>query len=123
MTSSQNPQATPPKSTAQAAPATSAPARRPPNPYAVLALAVTLPGMGHVALGQPQRGFGFAFFTMLLALITFHLAPADRSIVGRTALGLFVWALSIPDAYRIARLRMAQWEKKTASGPGSNRTA
>jgi hypothetical protein len=85
--------------------------RRPWNPYLVLALAVVLPGAGHVALGQQIRGFGFAFFTLLLALLTWHIAPADRSIIGRTAGGLFVWALSIPDAYRIARLRWTMWRQ------------
>jgi hypothetical protein len=67
--------------------------------------------MGHVALGQQMRGFGFAFFSLLLALLTWHLAPPDRSFVGRTAGGLFVWALSIPDAYRIARLRYESWRR------------
>ena len=46
--------------------------RRPINPYLVLALAIVLPGIGHVALGQQFRGFGFAFFTLLLALLTWH---------------------------------------------------
>lgn len=82
-------------------------ARKPLHPYLVLALAIVLPGMGHVAVGQPQRGLGFAFFTVFLAVVTYAIAPPDRSIIGRTAMGLFVWALSIPDAYRIAR---AQWE-------------
>jgi hypothetical protein len=33
------------------------------------------------------------------------MTTADISFVGRHAGGLFVWALSIPDAYRRARLR------------------
>jgi hypothetical protein len=90
---------------------------RPLNPYLVLALAVVLPGMGHVALGQQMRGFGFAFFSLLLALLTWHLAPPDRSFVGRTAGGLFVWALSIPDAYRLARLRYETW-RRSPNGTG-----
>lgn len=74
------------------------------NPYLVLALAIVLPGAGHVALGQPYRGFGFAFYSLLLALLTWHLTAPGISFVGRSAGGLFVWALSIPDAYRIARM-------------------
>ena len=77
------------------------------HPWLILALAIVLPGVGHVALGQQARGFGFAFFTLLLALVTWHLSTPERSLVGRAAGGLFVWALSIPDAYRLARLR---WE-------------
>lgn len=86
-------------------------ARKPVNPYLVLALAIVLPGMGHVAAGQPQRGLGFAFFTLFLAVATYTIAPPDRSIIGRTAMGLFVWALSIPDAYRIARTQWEVWRR------------
>ena len=86
---------------------------KPPNPYLVLALAIVLPGAGHVLLGQPMRGFGFAFFSLLLALLTWHIAEPGRSFVGRTAAGLFVWALSIPDAYRIARLRTELWRRQS----------
>ena len=53
---------------------------------------------------QPQRGLGFAFFTVLLALLSWYTTTPERSFIGRTAGGLFVWALSIPDAYKIARI-------------------
>ena len=86
---------------------------RPPiNPYTVLALAILLPGVGHVAEGQPQRGFGFAFFALLLALVSWHTTTPEQSFVGRSAAGLFVWALSIPDAYRIARLNYETWKRR-----------
>jgi hypothetical protein len=78
----------------------------------VLALAIVLPGAGHVAVGQPQRGFGFAFFSLLLALVTWHTTTPDHSFIGRSAAGLFVWALSIPDAYRIARLKYETWRNR-----------
>lgn len=89
------------------------PERRPINPYLVLALAVALPGTGHLALGLNFRGLGFAFFSLLLALLTYRISSPDVSFVGRSAAGLFVWALSIPDAYRIARLRYEQWRRNT----------
>ncbi len=89
--------------------------RAPVHPYTVLALAVILPGVGHVLVGQPQRGFGFAFFALLLALVSWHTTTPDQSFIGRSALGLFVWALSIPDAYRIARVNYETWRKRTAA--------
>jgi hypothetical protein len=75
------------------------------NPYAVLAAAIALPGMGHVLVGYTQRGLGFAFFTLVGAWLTTKFAAPDVDVIGRHAAGLFVWALSIPDAYRSARLR------------------
>lgn len=86
--------------------------KAPLNPYWVLLLAVVLPGAGHVAIGQPQRGFGFAFFSLLLALMTWQLTTPEQSFIGRSAAGLFVWALSIPDAYRLARLRYETWRQQ-----------
>jgi hypothetical protein len=80
------------------------------NPYIVLAIAVLLPGAGHVAIGQPNRGLGFAFFTMLLALLTWFTTTPERSFIGRIAGGLFVWAISIPDAYKLARIRYEAWK-------------
>ena len=77
----------------------------PPNPRLALLAALVLPGMGHVLAGRPQRGLGFAFFTLIGAWLTTKFAAPDADVVGRHAAGLFVWALSIPDAYRTARLR------------------
>lgn len=85
--------------------------REPWNPYVVLALALAAPGAGHVAVGQPQRGFGFAFFSLLLALVSWHTTTPDHSFIGRSAAGLFVWAISIPDAYRLARIQYELWRK------------
>ncbi|MBX9861324.1 MAG: hypothetical protein K2Y42_01110 [Hyphomicrobium sp.] len=87
------------------------PAREPWNPYAVLAFALLMPGAGHVAVGQPQRGFGFAFFSLLLALVSWHTTTPEHSFIGRSAAGLFVWAISIPDAYRLARMKYELWRK------------
>jgi hypothetical protein len=86
--------------------------RPPMHPYMVLASAILMPGAGHVAVGQPQRGFGFAFFALLLALVSWHTTTPEHSFVGRSAAGLFVWALSIPDAYRIARLKYETWRRR-----------
>ncbi len=90
---------------------------RPINPYVVLILAALAPGAGHVAAGQPQRGFGFAFFSLLLALLCWHTTTPDISFLGRSAAGLFVWALSIPDAYRIARTNYEVWRRGSQVAP------
>jgi hypothetical protein len=91
--------------------------RRPFHPYMVLALSILAPGAGHVFAGQPQRGFGFAFFALLMALVSWHTTTPDQSFVGRSAAGLFVWALSIPDAYRIARLQYETWRARSEVSP------
>jgi hypothetical protein len=75
------------------------------NPYLVLALAILLPGAGHVAVGEPRRGLAFAFFVLLFGALTYATATPDISFIGRHAGGLFIWVLSIPDAYRRGRMR------------------
>ncbi|MDX8469939.1 hypothetical protein RFM26_30105 [Mesorhizobium sp. VK23B] len=77
---------------------------KPINPYLVLALAIILPGAGHVAVRDVRRGLAFAFFVILFSVISYMTTTPDKSFVGRHAFGLFVWALSIPDAYRRARI-------------------
>ncbi|MEJ0052419.1 MAG: hypothetical protein WDN02_14640 [Methylovirgula sp.] len=77
-----------------------------PNPYFVLAVAVILPGMGHVLVGQQKRGFTMQMFMILMAMITWHLTTPAQSLVGRLAGGLFVYTVSIPEAYRLAKLRL-----------------
>ena len=88
--------------------------KAPPHPYLVLAVAALMPGAGHVMIGQPQRGFGFAAFSLLLALLCWQTTGPETSFIGRSAFGLFVWAISIPDAYRIARVRYEVWRHAAA---------
>jgi hypothetical protein len=89
-------------------------AKRPVHPYVVLLLAILLPGVGHVAIGQPQRGLVFAFFTLALAILTSLVSNPEASFVGRYAGGFFVWALSIPDAYRRARIAWVVHQRHSA---------
>lgn len=77
------------------------------NPYLVLVLAIFLPGAGHVAVGEARRGLAFALFVVLFAMLSYVTTTPEHSFIGRHAGGLFIWALSIPDAYRRARLRAA----------------
>ena len=91
--------------------------KQPPHPYLVLATALLLPGCGQVLNRQPTRGLMFLFFMLILGTITFLTAPAQASLVGHLAGGLFVYALSIPDAYRTARLRWTLWTRAQNTAP------
>ncbi|MEO5325674.1 hypothetical protein PV773_20400 [Mesorhizobium sp. CC13] len=84
---------------------------KPINPYLVLALAIVLPGAGHVAVRDAMRGLIFAFFVVFFSVLTYATTTPEQSFIGRHAGGLFVWALSIPDAYRRARVRAAMAPK------------
>jgi len=84
-------------------------AKRPMNPLLVLALAILLPGSGQVFNGEPWRGLIFLFFMFLLGGFTLITAAPDVSIVGKLAGGLFVYAISIFDAYKKAKIRHEVW--------------
>jgi hypothetical protein len=81
--------------------------RGPLDPKLVLVIAVLLPGFGHVVSGQARRGFTMQMFMVCLSFVTWNLTTPQHSLLGRLAGGLFVYALSIPEAYRIARIRYA----------------
>jgi hypothetical protein len=56
-------------------------------------------------------------FMIALAFATWHLAPAAASFAGRLSGGLFVYALSLPESYRLARLRwVAYHQSRTEAG-------
>jgi hypothetical protein len=81
------------------------PLRRPLNPYLVLLAAILLPGFGHVLNGQARRGLTMQLFMIVFAFVTWHLAPPAASLIGKLSGGLFVYALSLPEAYRTAKFR------------------
>jgi hypothetical protein len=78
---------------------------RPLSPYLVLATSVLLPGSGHVLNGAPQRGLIFLFFIILLGWVSVNIMPADASFIGRYVGGVFVYGLSVLDAYKQARIK------------------
>lgn len=84
------------------------------NPYLVLAVAIVLPGMGHALVGRQRRGLTMQMFMISLAFVTWHLTTPAESLVGRLSGGLFVYGLSIPEAYRLARLRAIHLAGSTA---------
>ena len=94
---------------------TERPQRAPLHPYLVLLIAAVAPGSGHWAVGQIQRGVMFAWFMIVLGWVTWRLAGPDASAIGRLSGGLLIYAISVMDAYKIARLRWARYhaDKKT----------
>jgi hypothetical protein len=90
---------------------------RPIHPYTVLAAATLLPGTGQVLNGTPQRGLVFLFFMVMLGWVSMNLMPPDASFVGRTIGGVFVYGLSVIDAYKRARIRYEQWRYRKDNPP------
>ena len=80
------------------------------NPYLILLAAVFLPGSGHVLQGLAQRGLQFLFFIIVLGWVTTKFASPQASFVGRHAAGVLIYAISIFDAYKFARIRFATWQ-------------
>jgi hypothetical protein len=91
---------------------------RPLHPYLVLGMAILLPGFGHVVCDRPRRGLTMQLFMISLAFITWHLTTPQHSTIGRLAGGLFVYALSLPEAYRLAKLRWAVFHQQAALAAG-----
>ena len=77
-------------------------------PQWVLLIAILLPGMGQVVNNTPVKGLVMICFMVILGLITFNLAQPNISMVGKLAGGIFIYALSVMDAYYWAKYR---WER------------
>lgn len=82
------------------------PLQKPLDAKLVLLVAIFLPGMGQVINNAPKRGFFMACFMIILGLITFNLAQPHISMIGKLSGGIFIYAISILDAYYWARYRM-----------------
>ena len=93
---------------------------KPMHPYAILALSIVLPGSGHVFSGVPARGLQFLFFMIVIGWATSKIAPEQASFIGRYAGGVFIYGLSILDAYKIARIKWEPW--RYAARPTENTT-
>jgi hypothetical protein len=92
------------------------------HPYWALASAIVLPGSGYIWIQEPVRGITMQLFMTTLGWITWHMTTSEQSLVGRLAGGLFIYAVSVVDAYRIAGLRWAffhQTSSGTRHGPPS----
>jgi hypothetical protein len=80
-------------------------------PKWVLLIAILLPGMGQVVNNTPLKGLVMLSFMLILGLISFNLAQPHISIVGKLAGGIFIYALSILDAYYWAKYRTEVFAK------------
>ena len=97
---------------ASSKPAAASAADKPPfHPYLVLAMSV-FPGIGQIFNGDSKRAFMFAFSMLSLGWISYHLTTPEHSFLGRYAGGIFVYAMSILDAYKHARLRWELWHRQ-----------
>jgi len=103
-----------PEAASTALPSCAAPAAsKPLHPYIVLLAAILLPGFGYVLNGQMRRGLTMQMFMIALAFVSWHLAPESASFAGKLAGGIFVYALTIPESYRRARLRWIAAQSKS----------
>ena len=78
---------------------------KPRNPYLVLLASLVVPGAGHVLMGQAQRGLTFLFFTVILGWASVKVMPEYMSFFSRHVGGVFIYGISVLDAYRIARIK------------------
>lgn len=82
----------------------------PRNPYLVLAAALVLPGSGHVLQGLAPRGLTFLFFVIVLGMASLQMMPENSSFAVRHIGGVFIYGLSVIDAYKIARVNWEKWK-------------
>ena len=75
------------------------------KPIWVLVVAAILPGVGQVVNRMPIRGLVFILYMLLLGTVTFNLTTPEHSLVGRYSGGIFIYAISILDAYKWASYR------------------
>lgn len=82
----------------------------------VLCIAIILPGMGQVMNHTPQRGLVMVFFMLLLGMISSKLAAPGIALLGQLAGGVFIYALSVLDAYYWARYRQVFFNRESGKG-------
>ena len=74
--------------------------------------------LGEIIVGGVGAGlYGFLLFAILFMVLSYLTTTPEHSFIGRHAGGLFVWALSIPDAYRLAKIRYETF-RRAAAGAG-----
>ena len=99
-----------------------APERRPKppfHPYLVLAIALVLPGVGQLVNNQANRALLFLLTMIALGYVTYHLSTPEISLIGRYAGGIFIYALSLMDAYKWARIRWVIFHHPAPTTPAA----
>lgn len=87
--------------------------KKPLHPYLVMLIAIVLPGFGQTVNNAPKRGLMMIFFMLVLGIVTFNLAKPNVSMVGKLSGGIFIYAISIMDAYIWARYRWTSFKAQT----------
>ena len=82
----------------------------PRNPRLVLLAAIVLPGSGHVLQGRAPRGLMFLFFTIILGWASSHVMPDTASFFGRHIGGIFIYGMSVIDAYKWSKVKWEVWK-------------
>ena len=101
--------------TAQSSPVEQSPSKQPAkprSPHLIMLVAIVLPGMGQVLNNTPVRGLLMVFFMFCLGMVSFNLTTPDHSFIGRFAGGLFIYSISVVDAYKWARVRYEVYHSK-----------
>jgi hypothetical protein len=75
------------------------------SPRKVLFSSILIPGSGHLWLGNSTRGLTFLFFMVVFGWLSHHFMPPTASFFGRNIGAIFVYGLSVLDAYKAARLK------------------
>lgn len=86
---------------------------KPLSPYLILFVAIFLPGVGQVLNNTIKRGLLMLLFMVVLGYMTHQVASPDVSILGQYAGGLFVYAISVMDAYYWAKYRTEVFKRSS----------
>lgn len=83
------------------------------SPYLILVVAIFLPGVGQVLNNTTKRGLLMLLFMVVLGYMTHQVADTNVSILGKYAGGLFVYAISVMDAYYWAKYRTEVFKRNS----------
>jgi len=68
---------------------------------------------------QANRALLFLLTMIALGYVTYHLSTPEISLIGRYAGGIFIYALSLMDAYKWARIRWVIFHHPVPATPAT----